>query len=127
MIGAVLGHDVACATATEAVIHYVDFVANELGHGIKISQGVYPSDSTPFADGGVPALTFARGAAPGGPVIHSKKDVVDFLSIDSFNKSVAFIIAFASRIIDAKVMPIPQEISEKMKEELDIYLLRKEK
>jgi hypothetical protein len=52
---------------------------------------------------------------------------VDFLSIDSFNKSVAFIIAFASRIIDAKVMPIPQEISEKMKEELDIYLLRKEK
>jgi hypothetical protein len=60
-------------------------------------------------------------------VIHSKKDVVDFLSIDSFNKSVAFIIAFASRIIDAKVMPIPQEISEKMKEELDIYLLRKEK
>jgi hypothetical protein len=25
------------------------------------------------------------------------------------------------------VMPIPQEISEKMKEELDIYLLRKEK
>jgi predicted SnoaL-like aldol condensation-catalyzing enzyme len=127
MLGAVLGHDVACATATEAVIHYVDFVANELGHGIKISQGVYPSDSTPFADGGVPALTFARGAAPGGPVIHSKKDVVDFLSIDSFNKSVAFIIAFASRIIDAKVMPIPQEISEKMKEELDIYLLRKEK
>lgn len=49
MLGAVLGRGVACATATEDVIHYVDFVANELGHGIKTSQGVYLSDSTPFA------------------------------------------------------------------------------
>lgn len=68
-----------------------------------------------------------RGAAVGGPVIHSKKDVIDFLSETSFNKSVAFIITFTTRIIDATVLPIAREISQKMKDELDVYLLRKEK
>lgn len=125
MLGVVLGKDIASVTGEEAITHYIDFVAKELGFGIQTSTGVYPSDSTPFADGGVPAITFARGAAVGGATIHSKKDVIDFISVENFNKSVDFIIAFAERIISADVFPIPTTIPEKMKEELDKYLLRK--
>ncbi|MFC7056614.1 M28 family peptidase [Enterococcus alcedinis] len=73
MLGVVLGKDIASVTGEEAITHYIDFVAKELGFGIQTSTGVYPSDSTPFADGGVPAITFARGAAVGGATIHSKK------------------------------------------------------
>lgn len=125
MIGVVLGKDMAIVTGEEAITHYIDFVAKELGFGIKTSNAVYPSDSTPFADGGVPALTFARNASIGGAAIHSKKDVIDFISVDSFNKTVAFIIAFATRLIEADVFPVPTTMPEKMKEALDRYLLRK--
>lgn len=125
MLGVVLGKDIASVTGEEAIAHYIDFVAKEHGFGIQTSNGVYPSDSTPFADGGVPAITFARGAAPGGATIHSKKDVIDFISVESFNKTVDFILAFAERIIEAEVFPIPTTMPEKMKEELDKYLLRK--
>lgn len=59
-----------------------------------------------------------------GPTIHSKKDVVDYLSIPSFNQSVAFIIAFATRIIEAKVIPIPSTMPKDRREELDEYLAR---
>lgn len=125
MLGVVLGKDVACVTGEEAVTHYIDFVAKELNFPIRTTTGVYPSDSTPFADGGVPAITFARGAAGGGAEIHSKKDVIDFISVESFNKTVDFIISFATRVIEAEIFPIPATMPEKMKEELDKYLLRK--
>ncbi|MHC5267693.1 M28 family peptidase [Enterococcus sp. LJL98] len=125
MLGVVLGKDIACVTGEEAVTHYIDFVAKELNFAIKTSTGVYPSDSTPFADGGIPAITFARGAAGGGAEIHSKKDVIDFISVESFNQTVDFIIAFATRVIEAEVFPIPRKMPEKMKEALDKYLLRK--
>lgn len=125
MLGVVLGKDIACVTGEEAVTHYIDFVAKEQGFGIQTSTGVYPSDSTPFADAGVPAITFARGAAPGGATIHSKKDVIDFISVESFNKTVDFVLSFANRIIESEVFPIPTTMPEKMKDELDKYLLRK--
>ncbi|MCC9274418.1 MAG: M28 family metallopeptidase [Enterococcus aquimarinus] len=125
MLGVVLGTDIACVTGEEAITHYIDFVAKELNFAIKTSTGVYPSDSTPFADGGVPAITFARGAVVGGAQIHSKKDVIDFISVESFNQTVEFIQAFASRVIEAEVCPIPSTMPKKMLEELDDYLLRK--
>lgn len=124
MLGVVLGSDVACVTGEESIKHYIDFVAKEVGFGVKTSDGVYPSDSTSFADGGVPAITFARGAAPGGATIHSKKDVIDFISVPAFNRSVDFIITFATRLIEANTFPIPQTMPKKMLEELDEYLLR---
>lgn len=125
MLGVVLGKDIACVTGEEAITHYIDFVAKELNFAIKTSTGVYPSDSTPFADGGVPAITFARGAVVGGAQIHSKKDVIDFISVESFNQTVEFIQAFASRVVEAEVCPIPSTMPKKMLEELDDYLLRK--
>ncbi|NLM67706.1 MAG: Zn-dependent exopeptidase M28, partial [Enterococcus sp.] len=124
MLGVVLGNDIACVTGDESIKHAIDFVAKEVGFGLKTSDGVYPSDSTSFADGGVPAITFARSAAPGGAAIHSKKDVIDFISVEAFNRSVDFIITFATRLIEANTFPIPQTMPKKMLEELDKYLLR---
>lgn len=124
MLGVVLGNDIACVTGDESIKHAIDFVAKEVGFGLKTSDGVYPSDSTSFADRGVPAISFARGAAPGGAAIHSKKDVIDFISVEAFNRSVDFIITFATRLIEANTFPIPQTMPKKMLEELDKYLLR---
>ena len=51
--------------------------------------------------------------------------MIDFISVESFNQTVEFIQAFASRVIEAEVCPIPSTMPKKMLEELDDYLLRK--
>ena len=102
-------------------------MGKELGFEIASKQGVYSSDSTPFADNGVPAISFARLAPRGGLEIHSRKDVIDFLDEKTFYKTCEFVNYFASRVVNSVVFPIPKEIPDEMKKELDIYLGRKER
>ena len=102
-------------------------MGKEVGFNITARQGVYSSDSTPFADKGVPSLSFARIAPRGGAEIHSRKDVMDFLDSKNYYETCEFINSFASRMINSKVFPVEQSIPDNMKNELDIYLGRKEK
>ena len=92
---------------------------------MEVRQGVYSSDSTPFADAGVPALSFARLPAKGGAVIHSNKDVMDHLSPENYYRSCSFIETFSDHMIDSVCFPVPREIPDKVKEDLDYYNLRK--
>lgn len=54
MIGSILGHRIAVSTADISLVHYIDYYAKMVGFPLESSQGVYSSDSTPFADAGVP-------------------------------------------------------------------------
>ena len=127
MTGVVLGRDIACCTSKESLVNYINYMGKEVGFNITARQGVYSSDSTPFADKGVPSLSFARLAPRGGAEIHSRKDVMDFLDSKNYYETCEFINAFASRMINSKVFPVEQSIPDNMKNELDIYLGRKEK
>lgn len=127
MIGVTIGYDYACATALQSLVNYIKYVSLEEGFGIIAKQGVYSSDSTPFADKGIPAISFARLSPNGGAEIHSRFDVIDYLSEPNYYKTCEFIEKFSSRLINAKVFPVEQEIPENMKEELDYYLGRKER
>lgn len=127
MTGVLIGYDCACCTTQMSVVQYLDYFGKELGFPISVKQGVYSSDSTPFADNGVPAISFARLAPRGGSEIHSRKDVIDFLDEDVFYATCRFITAFSERLISSVVFPVEQGIPEKMKEELDYYYLRKER
>ncbi|MBQ1930910.1 MAG: Zn-dependent exopeptidase M28, partial [Lachnospiraceae bacterium] len=60
MIGCIMGRFIACCTTEEKLVHYLQYLGNIHGFGIDCKDGVYSSDSTPFADKGVPALSFAR-------------------------------------------------------------------
>ncbi|MBQ8292826.1 MAG: Zn-dependent exopeptidase M28 [Bacilli bacterium] len=127
MIGVTLGFDIACCTANSSLVNYINYLGCEKGFAIKARQGVYSSDSTPFADNGVPALSFARISPQGGAVIHSRKDVIDFLEEENYYKSCDFIAQFAERMASAVVFPVEQEIPGNMKEEIEYYFGRKER
>ena len=100
-------------------------LARELGFGISASQGVYSSDSTPFADKGVPAVSFARIAPPNTATIHNRYDTMALMKGEQMVLDTDFLIAFAERMANAARCPVAREMPENMKEKLDIYLCRK--
>ena len=127
MIGVTIGFDIACCTTNNSLVNFIKYLGCEKGFPIMPRQGVYSSDSTPFADNGVPGVSFARIAPQGGAEIHSRRDVIDFLEESNYYKSCDFIAAFAERLINSVKFPVEQEIPQNMKEEIEYYFGRKER
>ena len=125
MIGSIMGKFICCATAEDALWQYVNYLGCELGFGVEGSQGVYSSDSTPFADAGVPSMSLARDAASNVATIHNRFDTVAVMSGEQMVEDIAFIQALVERLANARICPVKREIPEKMKEKLDYYLCRK--
>ena len=125
MIGCIMGKFIACCTTEEALVHYMHYFSNEFGFGISAKQDVYSSDSTPFADKGVPALSFARIAPGNTATIHNRYDTPAVMSGEQMEKDIEIIVTFTERMANAKRCPVAREIPENMKEKLDIYLARK--
>lgn len=125
MIGCIMGKFIACATAEEKLVGYIEYFASELGFGIKVSQDVYSSDSTPFADRGIPAVSFARIAPGNTATIHNSYDTMAVMKGEQMVQDIDFLIAFAQRMANARHCPVKREMPENMKEKLDTYLCRK--
>lgn len=125
MIGTALGGFLACVTGEDKLVNYIEYFSKEESFSIHSYAGVYSSDSTPFADNGVPAVSFARitNYSP----IHCRYDEIGMLNKDIIKQDINFILNFTKRIDNSKVMPVNKVIPEKIKEELDYYLLRKRK
>ncbi len=127
MIGCIMGKFISCVTAEMPLVNYISYLGDELGFQVKAYQDVYSSDSTPFADKGVPAVSFARAAGRDLAPIHNSYDTVAVMKMEQMQKDVDFITAFASRMANAALCPVSKEIPENIKEKLDEYLLRKKK
>ena len=127
MIGTIMGKFIACVSAEEALKNYLSYMGAELGFPVAARMGVYSSDSTPFADKGVPAVSLARIASKDVAPIHCRYDRPELLSMEQLQKDIAFIAEFTRRMADAAVCPVSREIPEKVKKELDEYLFRKRK
>ena len=125
MIGCIMGKFIACCTTEEALVGYIKYMGAELGFGIGPYQDVYSSDSTPFADKGIPAVSFARIAPPNTATIHNSYDTRAVMSAQQMLKDIAFIVAFTNRMASAAVCPVERTMPDNMKDKLDIYLCRK--
>lgn len=125
MVAVTLGRDIACVTGDMELVNYLNIMYKEVGFPLHVYQDVYSSDSTPFADKGVPAISFARLSVQGGATIHSHDDVIERLSEDNFMDTMRFIIQFASRFINAYKFPIDKKMPDNMKEAIDKYYQRK--
>ena len=125
MIGCIMGKFIACCTTEEKLTHYLNYFAMEKGWGLSVRQDVYSSDSTPFADKGIPSVSFARIAPPNTGTIHNSYDTVALMSGEQMVKDIDFICAFADRMANAVRCPVAREMPDDMKEKLDIYLCRK--
>ncbi len=125
MIGCIMGKFIACCTSEDKLVGYIHYLGQELGRGVSAYQDVYSSDSTPFADKGIPAVSFARIAPPNTATIHNSYDTMAVMKMEHMQEDVAFIIAFAERMANAVRCPVAREMPDNMKDKLDIYLLRK--
>lgn len=127
MIGCTMGKFIACATAENALVSYVSYLGLEAGFSVKAYQDVYSSDSTPFADKGVPAISFARAAGGAIAPIHNRYDTALVMKAEQVIADTDFITLFASRMANAAMCPVDREIPANVKEKLDEYLSRKRK
>ena len=125
MIGCIMGKFAACCTSEEKLVNYIQYMAAELGFGCGPYQDVYSSDSTPFADKGIPAVSFARWAPGNTATIHNSYDTPAVMSGRQMAEDIDFIVAFSQRMADAKHCPVAREMPDNMKEKLDEYLTRK--
>ena len=125
MIGCIMGKFISCCTTEEALVSYMNYFSFEKGFSVASKQDVYSSDSTPFADKGVPALSFARVAPHNTATIHNSYDTIAVMSGDQMCEDIDFIIAFTDRMANAAKCPVEKKIPDNMKEKLDIYLARK--
>ena len=125
MIGTYMGRFIACISAENKLLHYLEYLCAQRGWGLHARQDVYSSDSTPFADKGVPALSFARIAPKSQATIHNRYDTRALLSEDQLIADIGFLSDFTLGMADAVKCPVSREIPEDIKTKLDEYLLRK--
>lgn len=125
MIGTIMGNMIACCTSDDKLVHYLEYLALISGVDLRSYQDVYSSDSTPFADAGVPSISFARMAPASCADFHNRYDSKEVLSCEQLLNDADFIYLFANTMATAKVLPVKKEIPDNMKEALDKYLLRK--
>jgi len=125
MIGCTMGKFIACVTGEEKLCGYLSYMGMEEGLGIAVSQDVYSSDSTPFADKGIPAVSFARIAPGNTATIHNRYDTVAVMSGRQMAEDIGFLVKFTGRMANAACCPVAREMPENMKQKLDEYLCRK--
>ena len=88
---------------------------------------MYSSDSTPFADSGIPALSFARIASSNVAPIHCRYDVKEVMSMEQLQGDIDFLVKFTERFANAAVCPVAREIPEKSRKNWMSILQEKEK
>ena len=119
------GKFIACVTAEEKLCNYISYFGLEKGFSVSVSQDVYSSDSTPFADKGIPAVSFARIAPNNAATIHNSYDTPAVMSGEQMAQDIDFLIAFTQRMVTAAHCPVAKEMPQNMKDKLDNYLCRK--
>ena len=127
MIGCTMGKFIAVVSAEEKLTDFIKYYCSIEGWGIQARSGVYSSDSTPFADKGVPALSFARIAPPSQATIHNRYDTMAVMSMVQLQKDIDFLAGFSMTMANAVKCPVGRDIPEKIRPELDEYLGRKRK
>ena len=125
--GPVLGKDEALITGDDSLRVFVDYLSKEIGFPMAAKQDIYSSDSIPFADNGVPGINFYRAGAPGGANIHNRHDIIDSLDWENLEHTTEFILAFAERLANSVVFPVPRALPQNIVEKVDKYLKKPEK
>lgn len=124
MIGSTLGKRIAVCTSDMSLVNCIDYLGKVVGFPISAKQDVYSSDSTPFADADIPALSFARITPNGGGDIHHRYDVLEHLSDRYLFEDIDFILEFTKRMANAYIIPVPRVVPQNMKDAIDAYFCR---
>lgn len=122
MTGVRIGADHSIVTGLEATKTYIEYLAREVGHSVEVKRDTHSSDSTVFADKGIPTVSFMRR---GKGAYHNRRDCIESLGAEAFAPLQEFMRVFLTRVANAEVMPIPREMPQDMVELIDKYFRRK--
>ena len=122
MIGSLMGKFLSCVTAGDRMSSYISCLSSELGFQNDVYQGVYSSDSTPFADKNIPAVSFARNPQRTMFGYHDRYDTIDVMDGDQMVEDFEFVLAFAKRMAAARHCPFAREMPDNIRTKLDHYL-----
>jgi Iap family predicted aminopeptidase len=95
MTGVTLGYEYLCCSANEETLHAIEYVAKLEGYPLTSKMDLYASDSTSFANAGVPSCSFARLNPTGGATIHNRHDTMEHLDPDSFMITLNFVVTLS--------------------------------
>lgn len=124
--GPVLGVDRITATAEKELASYLEYFVKIHGFTAEVKQGIYSSDSIPFADSGVPGVNFSRDGAPGAAYIHDRFDTLSFLSADMLEKTTRIVLEFGKEMANAALVPVERKVPQNIVEDVEKYLYKKE-
>lgn len=124
--GPVLGMDKVTVTAEEDLVAFSKYMSKICACPATIKQGIYSSDSIPFADSGVPAINFSRDGAQGASYIHNRFDTLSFLSADALAHTTRLVLEISRSLINGKLFPVERKVPQNMVEEVEKYLYKKE-
>ena len=119
MTGVTIGYEHVCCTSSEETLHAIEYLANLENYPLSTELGLYSSDSTSFANAGVPSCTFARLAPRGGAEIHNHHDTMDRLDPDSFMITINFVSKFAQQLANATVNPVPRKFADSVVKKME--------
>ena len=119
MTGVTLGYEYLCCSASEDVMHAIEYVAKLNAYPLTAKMDLYSSDSTSFANAGVPSCSFARLNPMGGATIHNRHDTMDHLDPDSFMITLNFVVTLSEQILNAPVNVIPRKFSPELEKKLE--------
>ena len=127
LFGCIMGKFLAVVTGEQGLCQYISYFGAEHGWSLEVKQDIFSSDSTPFADKGVPAVSFARIAPKEAASYHNRYDTLEVMSEYQMAEDIAFVQKFADRMANCAVFPVKREIPDNVREKLDVYLGRKRK
>lgn len=123
--GAVLGREAAVVLGNSAFVDLVTNLSKEHLFPINVREGIYSSDSIPFADKGVPAINFMRFGVQGTAHIHDRYDTLHFLSKEALYKTYSFVEIFSEKVANTDLFLIDRVIPEKIVNDVNNYLKKK--
>ena len=122
--GSVLGQNGISVTAAKSFFDWMEYLLDECGFSAMVRHGVMSSDSTSFADAGIPAISFSRGGTHGMNVMHTHGDNMSLIGEEALASTARIALEAARRLVNAEHFPVPREFPDNIKEELDKYAKR---
>ncbi len=121
LAGHLIGSHHAVISADKSLCDIVTFLAKRSGFGIEVRQDIFSSDSSRFADSGVPSMSFYRGGFSG---CHTRNDTIDLISERSLSRTADFLCSLGESLVNSDVFPVPREIPQSIKDSLAVYFNR---
>ncbi|MBQ3578180.1 MAG: M28 family peptidase [Firmicutes bacterium] len=125
MIGSTMGQLMCMVNGNDDACAYMRNYSKETGMSVKVLNQVMSSDSTIFADKGIPALAFGNMAPRNQNVIHCRYDDGSTVSVPRIKEHAGFIAGLTARLMNSYECPIERTIPANIREELDKYLNKK--